>query len=87
MINFMDNDPEIKKLGLKIRIGIHVGPVVAGVIGTRRYTYDLWGDTVNLSSRLESQGEAGKIAVSEAVASQLWLLMEFRLRILHSSQA
>lgn len=71
MINFMDNDPEIKKFGLKIRIGIHTGPVVAGVIGTRRYTYDLWGDTVNLASRLESQGEAGKIAVSETVYARL----------------
>jgi len=71
MIEFMDKDPDINRLELKIRIGVHVGPVVAGVIGMRRYTYDLWGDTVNLASRLESQGEAGKIAVSESVADRL----------------
>lgn len=49
-----------------LRIGINSGPVVAGVIGIHKFSYDLWGEAVNLASRMESQGAAGKIQVSEA---------------------
>ncbi|MDB9494515.1 adenylate/guanylate cyclase domain-containing protein [Spirulina major CS-329] len=49
---------------LNLRIGIHSGSVVAGVIGMKKFTYDLWGDTVNLASRMESQGETGRIQLS-----------------------
>jgi class 3 adenylate cyclase/CheY-like chemotaxis protein len=48
----------------QLRIGIHTGPVVAGVVGTKKFAYDIWGDAVNLASRMESYGEPGKINIS-----------------------
>ncbi len=56
---------------IRIRIGISTGPVVAGVIGRRRFAYDLWGETVNLACRLESTGEAGRIQVAESTYDRL----------------
>ena len=60
-----------KYKGLKLRIGIHRGPVVAGVIGQRKFSYDLWGDSVNTASRMESQGIEGKIQVTQKVYEKL----------------
>ena len=57
--------------GLSIRVGIHTGPVVAGVVGTDKFAYDIWGNTVNLASRLESNSEAGRINISEETFSQI----------------
>jgi class 3 adenylate cyclase len=56
---------------ISLRIGIHTGPAVAGVIGQRKFSFDVWGTTVNIASRMESLGEPGKIHVSEAVAQTL----------------
>ena len=50
----------------ELRIGIHVGPIVAGVVGRKKYAYDIWGSTVNIASRMESNGEVGTVNVSAA---------------------
>ena len=71
---------QIESKPLQIRIGIATGPVVAGVIGQKKFSYDLWGDTVNLSSRMESQGEAGKIQVTAWVYELLRDRYHFRER-------
>jgi class 3 adenylate cyclase len=55
----------------QIRIGINTGSVVAGVIGVKKFIYDLWGDAVNIASRMESSGEAGKIQVTEMTYQRL----------------
>ncbi|GAB7546142.1 hypothetical protein CS8_058250 [Cupriavidus sp. 8B] len=56
---------------LQLRVGIHSGAVVAGVIGRRKFIYDLWGDTVNIASRMESQGVVGRVHVTDATRQQL----------------
>jgi adenylate cyclase len=64
----------------QMRIGIHTGPVVAGVIGTHRFIYDVWGDTVNVASRLEAYGMPGRIHVSERTRRALEHRYEFEAR-------
>ncbi len=57
---------------VRLRIGVHSGPAVGGVIGTRKFAFDVWGDTVNVASRLESQGQPDRVHVSEAT----WKLVQ-----------
>lgn len=51
---------------LQMRVGVHTGPVVAGIVGTRKFQYDIWGDTVNTASRLESSGDVERVNISES---------------------
>jgi class 3 adenylate cyclase len=65
---------------MRIRVGINTGPVVAGVIGRQKFIYDIWGDTVNVASRMESNGLANVIQVTEEVRDRLDSLYIFEER-------
>jgi class 3 adenylate cyclase len=55
----------------EVRIGIHTGPVVAGIVGTKKFAYDIWGDTVNIAARMESSGEVGRINISQTTYQEI----------------
>jgi class 3 adenylate cyclase len=74
------NDETAIQMTFDIRVGINSGPVVAGVVGTDKFAYDIWGDTVNIASRMESNSQPGKINVSENTYELLKDDFQFRYR-------
>jgi class 3 adenylate cyclase len=77
MRDLLHRDFSINDMRLEVRIGIGTGPVVAGVVGKKKFIYDLWGDTVNLASRITSEGMPGMIQVDEATHRRLAAYFEF----------
>jgi len=71
MVAVMPSLREELGASVDVRVGVHAGPVVAGVIGTQKYAYDIWGDTVNVASRMESHGVPGRVQVSDDVRGLL----------------
>ena len=65
---------------LDLRIGVHTGPVISGVVGNRRFTFDIWGDAVNVASFMEAQCVPGRINVSDTVAGHASALFELEPR-------
>lgn len=71
MMELLNRFNERSGYDLQLRVGIHSGAVVAGVIGRRKFIYDLWGETVNIASRMESHGVAGRVQITEATQQRL----------------
>ncbi len=73
------------KTAFEMRVGVHSGPVVAGIVGVKKFQYDIWGDTVNIASRIEDSGEVGKVNISqdtfELIKEDPELRFNFRGRI------
>ncbi|GGF05340.1 adenylate/guanylate cyclase domain-containing protein [Flavobacterium limi] len=67
MIDRKIQNTVIQKPSFEMRLGIHAGPIVAGIVGVKKFQYDVWGDTVNTASRVESNGMAGKVNISESL--------------------
>ena len=80
MLDSLDQFNRQSGHNLALRIGLHRGPAVAGVIGTTKFAYDLWGESVNLAARLESSGAPGRIHVSDAFRAGLEAEINFETR-------
>ncbi|PXY46684.1 adenylate/guanylate cyclase domain-containing protein [Flavobacterium hydrophilum] len=77
-----NQNSNINKPAFEMRLGIHAGPIVAGIVGVKKFQYDVWGDTVNTASRVESNGMAGKVNISESlynlIKDEKCFLFEYR---------
>ncbi|WP_301103245.1 adenylate/guanylate cyclase domain-containing protein [Propionivibrio sp.] len=77
MRDLLERDFDVNQMGLEVRIGIGTGPVVAGVVGKKKFIYDLWGDTVNIASRITSEGVPGMVQLDETTYRRLQNLFDF----------
>lgn len=77
MRDLLERDFHVNQMRLEVRIGIGTGPVVAGVVGKKKFIYDLWGDTVNIASRITSEGTPGMVQVDENTYRRLATHFEF----------
>ncbi|EEE46987.1 adenylate/guanylate cyclase domain-containing protein [Roseibium alexandrii] len=80
MMGVIQSSEPLSGVHLNLRIGIHTGPAIAGVIGKRRFSYDVWGDAVNVASRMESHSVAGEIQVTDAFRSMAGSNFDFQER-------
>jgi adenylate cyclase len=71
---------KIRLPALQLRIGLHTGPIIAGVVGKSKFTFDIWGDAVNTAAIMEANGAPGRINVSETVAGHVKSLFELEPR-------
>lgn len=82
MRNFIRNEKDVAKAMKKdyweMRIGLHVGPLVAGIIGSKRYSFDVWGDTVNIAARAQQFSAVDQITVTKAIIDEIEEYFEFR---------
>ena len=79
MIDLLRRHP-VDRAAWELRIGLHAGPIVAGVVGSSKFAYDVWGDTINVASRLQSTSEPGRVHVSAEIARRLGAAFELEPR-------
>ncbi|MQM32752.1 MAG: adenylate/guanylate cyclase domain-containing protein, partial [Candidatus Accumulibacter phosphatis] len=77
MCRLLHDDVQLNEMRLELRIGMGTGPVVAGVVGKKKFIYDLWGDTVNIASRVTSEGVPGVVQVDDRTYQRLQHRFEF----------
>ena len=71
-----EESDDLEHMGWDLRVGIHTGPAIAGVIGKKKFTYDIWGDSVNIAQRMEKTGETGRVNISEDTYEQVKFFFE-----------